>query len=72
MCQRLLKYKGLSGICKNAQILILRSQYYKPKLYSNSEKPSLEQFCLLSCLHPLTQSKPLPLNEPNFLEQQHK
>lgn len=68
MCQRLLKSRRLSDICKNAQIFILCSQYYKPKFYGNLKKKSSEKICLLSSLHSLTQSKPFPLSEPNFLE----
>lgn len=72
MCQRQFKSKGLSDICTNAQFFKLYSQYYKPKLYGNSKKPpSSEQFCLLSCLHPLTQSKPFSPSKPNFLEKNH-
>lgn len=38
MCQRLLKPKGLTESWKNAQILVLHSQYQNPKLYGKLKK----------------------------------
>lgn len=73
ICQRLLKLKGLSESWKNAQILVLCSQYQNLNfMVTWKKKPSSKKNLPFNLSLPLRQSKPFPLSEPNFLEKKQQ